>query len=134
MSLCQLLSGYGMGTPYTWGMDKEWTRNQARNTLLTWGQKNIHGIYMNFQMVGVPKISVSKKKWNLTHSFDCLLISCIREVRTLFRHWRRGTTNFFYHRYLQKRQEQSSYWASDKNTGVQNDPRGTGIKMSSKKI
>ena len=26
---------------------------------------------------------------------DCLLISCIREVRTLFRHWRRGTTNFF---------------------------------------
>ena len=55
-------------------------------------------------------------------------------MRTLFRHWRRGTTNFFYHRYLQKRQEQSSYWASDKNTGVQNDPRGTGIKMSSKKI
>ena len=41
-----------------WGMDKEWTRKQARNTLLTWGQKNIHGIYMNFQMVGVPKKSV----------------------------------------------------------------------------
>ena len=115
-------------------MDKEWTRNQARNTLLTWGQKDIHGIYMNFQMVGVPKISVSKKKGNLTHSFDCLLISCIREVRTVFGHQRRVTSNFFYYRYLWKRQEQFSYRASDKNSGVQNDPRGTGIKMSSKKI
>ena len=65
---------------------------------------------------------------------DCLLISCIREVRTLFGHWRRVTTFLFYYRYLWKRPEQSSYWASDKNTGVQNDPRGTGIKMSSKKI
>ena len=44
-----------------WGMGKEEAGKQARNTLLTWGQKNIHGIYMNFQMVGVPKISVSKK-------------------------------------------------------------------------
>ena len=62
------------------------------------------------------------------------MISCIREVRTLFTHRRRVTSIFFYYRYLWKRPEQSSYWASDKNTGVQNDPRGTGIKMSSKKI
>ena len=47
VSLCQLLSGYGMGTPYTWGMAKEWARTLARNTFWTWGQKNIHGIYIN---------------------------------------------------------------------------------------
>ena len=42
---------------------------------------------------------------------------------------------FFFILYtFEKSPEQSSYWASDKNTGVQNDPRGTGIKMSSKKI
>ena len=32
---------------------------------------------------------------NLTHSLDCLLISCIREVRTLFRHWRRKLAILF---------------------------------------
>ena len=101
---------------------------------MTWGKKKYTWYIYEFSNGWCPKkIRVKIKfKFNplIRLSFDFLY------PRSEDSFWASKTSYiiFFYYRYLSKRQEQSSYRASDKNSGVQNDPRGTGIKMSSKKI
>ena len=50
-----------MGTSYTWGMGKEEAGKQARNTFLTWGQKNIHSMSFRSITNGVMKKLVQRK-------------------------------------------------------------------------
>ena len=84
--MCQLLPGYGVGTSYTWGMGKGEAGKQARNTFLTWGQKNIHSMSFRSPRNGVMKKLVQRKYLEKRQIYPCVLISSSCQVRTMFRH------------------------------------------------
>ena len=83
--MCQLLPGYGVGTSYTWGMGKGEAGKQARNTVLTWGQKNIHSMSFRSITNGVMNILVQRKYPDKRQIYPCVLISSTFQVRTTFR-------------------------------------------------
>ena len=74
MSVCHLFPGYGIGTPYTWGMGKREAGSLARKTFLTFSFKNRHGMASPFPTNIVLKMPVSRKYNFFIHFSDRVLV------------------------------------------------------------